>query len=134
MADFLFEKSINLVSRLHRGSQLFYILQPLSTDQRTDCHDSTRECPTCFPSSSHASSKSTSCLKDLSTSYIELFLQSCKNRLRSPKVVHVVLKRQFEDIFKQFFPILHEFSPLKKIPPSLFIILTPFMMEIKSKD
>jgi hypothetical protein len=54
--------------------------------------------------------------------------------LSSPKVVHVVLKRQFEDIFKQLFPILHRFSPLKKIPSSPFIILTPFMMKIKSGD
>jgi hypothetical protein len=27
-------------------------------------------------------------------------LQRCKNGLRSPKVVHVVLKRQFKDLFE----------------------------------
>ena len=100
VADFLLKESINPSCRLHCPLVLFYILQRLATDQGTDCHDRTGERSTCFPSSSHTSRKSTPSFKDLSASYIELFLQRCKNGLRSPKVVHVILKRQFEDLFE----------------------------------
>jgi hypothetical protein len=79
---------------------LFYVLQVLTADQRADGHDRTGECSTGLPSSSHTSGKSTSSFKDFFASYIELFLQRCKNGLRSPKVVHVVLKRQFKDLFE----------------------------------
>jgi hypothetical protein len=36
-------------------------------------------------------------------SNIKLFLQRCKNGLCSPVVVHLILKRQFEDLIEQLF-------------------------------
>jgi hypothetical protein len=77
----------------------------------------------------HTSSKGSSCFKDLSAPYIQLFLQSCKNGLRSPMVVHFILKRQFEDLFKQFFSILHGFFPHRKLPFLLFSTRTSAIIE-----
>jgi len=100
VADLLLEEIINSSRRFHCSLILFYIFKPLPSYHRANRHDGTGEGLACFSFSGHATSKSTPCFENLLASYIELFLQRCKNGLGSSKVVHVVLKRQFKDLFK----------------------------------
>jgi hypothetical protein len=99
----LSEKNIYLIGYLHRNLELFFIFQPLPADQRTDGHDRTGQGTTGLSPFGDPCGKSTSRFKDFFASYVQFFLQSCKNGLRSPKVIHIVLKRQFKDFVKQFF-------------------------------
>jgi hypothetical protein len=55
--------------------------------------------------SGHPSCQGASCFKDFSASYIELFLQGCKNGLRSTKIIHVVLEGRFENLLENFFSV-----------------------------
>jgi hypothetical protein len=72
----------------------------------------------------HAAGKSAPCFENLLASNIELFLQRCKNGLGSPKVVHVILKRQFKDLFKQLLSIHHIIFPPEKNSFPLIMILS----------
>jgi len=127
MANFLLKQSINPGGWLHGATQPFQILQFLSTNQRTDRHDSTRKGPTSFSSQGYSSGKRTPCFEDLTASNIQLFLQRCKNGLCSPMEIHLVLKRQFEYLIKQFIFFPHRSSLSKKIfTPFLSLFITKF--------
>jgi hypothetical protein len=82
-----------------------------SADQPTDRHDGPRERPASFSLHGHAAGQRIARPEDLVTSDIHLFLQSCKNGLRSATVVYVVLKRQFKDLIKKLLSIRHDFPP-----------------------
>jgi len=103
VTNLLSEKNICLIGYLHRKLELFFIFQPLPADQRTDGQDCTGKGTTGFSPFGDPCGKSARRLKDLFASYIQFFLQSCKNGLRSPKVIHIVLKRRFKDFVKQLF-------------------------------
>jgi len=101
--NFLFETDIYPIGYPHGNLELFFILQPLPANQRTDSHDRTGKRTTGFSSFGDPCGKDASRFKDFFASHIHFFLQSCKNGLRSPKVIHIVLKRQFKDFVKQLF-------------------------------
>jgi hypothetical protein len=124
MADFLLKKSVNPGGWFHRALQPFHILQPLSTNQRTDCHNGPRKGPTGFSFQGYPSSQCTPCLEDFSASNIELFLQRCKNGLRSPMVVHLILERQFEDLIEQLFFFHNRSSPSTEFLTFLPLLIT----------
>jgi hypothetical protein len=67
--DLLLKKVVNPTCRLHRLSVLFYIIKPFTTDQRTNRHDGTGECPTCFSLSGYAPGQGTSRFHDFFASY-----------------------------------------------------------------
>ena len=126
MAYLLFKEIINLDGRFHCSLILIYILKPFPTHQRSNCHNSTGKRSTGVSLSCHTSSQCATCFKDLSASYIELFLQSCKNGLRSSRVIHIVLESQFEDLFKKFSSVCHKFPFPKRLCTiyTLFFFLT----------
>jgi hypothetical protein len=103
VANFLFEKEIYPIGHFHRNLELLFIFQPLPADQRTDGHDRTGQGTTGLSPFGDPCGKSTSRLKDFIASHIHFFLQSCKNGLGSPKIIHIVLQRQFKDLFEQLF-------------------------------
>jgi hypothetical protein len=80
---------------------MFFVFRPLLADYRADGHDRPGQSTTSLSSFGNPCSRSTSRLKDFFASHIQFFLQSCKNALRSPKAIHVVLQRQFKDFVKQ---------------------------------
>ena len=91
MADLLLKEAVNPACRPDGLPVLFYIFEPFATDQRTNRHDGSGERATCLTLPCHAPGQRTSRLKNLFASYIQFFLQSCKNGLSSPKVLHIVL-------------------------------------------
>jgi hypothetical protein len=124
MADFFLKKSMNPGGWLHGALQPFHILQPLSTNQRTDCHNGPRKGPAGFTPQGHSSSKCTPRLEDILASNIKLFLQGCKNGLCSPMVVHLILKRQFEDLTEQLLFVHNRSSPLTEFLTFLPLLIT----------
>jgi hypothetical protein len=117
VTDFLPEKDVYPIGDLQGILELFFILQSLPADQRSDGHDRTGQGTTGFSPFGDACGKRTSRLEDFFASHIHFFLQSCKNALRSAKVIHVVLKGQFKDFFKQLFFTHPISSSLCFVPP-----------------
>ena len=120
VANLLFEKDIYPIGYLHRNLELFFIFQPLPTDQRTDGQDCTGKGTAGLSPLRNPCRKSTSRFKDFFTSHVQFVLQSCKNGLRSPKVIHIVFKRQFKDFVKQLFFTHTMSSSLDFVLPPLF--------------
>lgn len=83
------------------------IRKSLTSNHTPDCHDRSDECPTCLTLPGNPSSQSTTRFENIRTANVDLFLQSCKNCLRSSKVVHIIRKCQFENLFENAFPISH---------------------------
>jgi hypothetical protein len=61
----------------------------------------------------HPSGKGAARLEDVLTHHANLFLQSCKNGLRSAVIIHFVVEGCFIDFLKKFLTVfvLHRFFP-----------------------
>lgn len=92
MADLLPESFIYPLAYAHRLSILFLVLQFLPAHHAAYAHNGAGERAAGLALPSHASSEGAPGLKNILTSYIQFFLQSCKNGLRSPEIIHVILK------------------------------------------
>ncbi len=112
VSDLLPESKVNPVGYIHGGLELCFIFKSFPSNHRADSHDRTGERAAHVSSSGDTRGQGTSGFEDFVASHVQFFLQSCKNGLRSAKIVHIVLKRQFEDLFKQFFST-HLFPPEK---------------------
>jgi hypothetical protein len=98
VANFLLEPIIHSIGDLHGLSILLPIFKSLSPHHTAHRQDGAQEGPAGLPSPRHTPGESTACLEDLLAPHIQLFLQSCKNGLRSPNVGHVVVQCRLEDL------------------------------------
>lgn len=107
VADLNPENVIDSLGFFHRFSILFPIFKPFPPDETAYRHDGARQRPAAFPRPGYTPGQSASRLEYLLASHTQLFLQSCKNGLRSAKIGHVVLEGQLEDLIQKLLSIIH---------------------------
>ena len=114
MANLFLKEGVNPDGGFHRFPVLWDVFDPFPADDRTHCHDGAGEGTAGFSLSRDPAGQRTSRFKNLFASNIQLFLQGCKNGLRSPKVVHVILERQLRYFLKELFTISHKIPPRER--------------------
>ena len=113
MTDLSFESLVNLDGRFHGFLGLFLVRKTLPAHERSDGHNRSHKGTACFPVPGHTSGEGAARLEYVLTHHANLFLQSCKNGLRSAVIIHFVVEGCFIDFLKKFLAVfvLHRSFP-----------------------
>lgn len=115
VANLFLKARVDLRCGFHGFPVLWDVLDPFPADDRTHCHDGAGEGTAGFSLPRNAAGQGAPRFEDLFASDIQLFLQGCKNGLRSPKIIHVILERQLRYFLKKLFTIPHNIPPVSGI-------------------
>ncbi len=96
------ESEVDLLSRYHGLAVLFYLFHLFPSRDQPYRHDGSGQRAAGLPSAGYTTGQGAGSLEDLVISYGQFFLQSCKNCLRSPGILHVVFKGLGTDLLNKF--------------------------------
>jgi hypothetical protein len=91
MTDLLLELEIHIGSGDHCPPVLFDILNGLPADYLANRHNTPYQGAASLPSAGYPPRQGTCGFERARVLEIQLFLQSCKNSLASPEVIHIIL-------------------------------------------
>jgi len=114
------ESEVDLLSRYHGLAVLFYLFHLFPARDQSNCHDGSGQRTAGLPPAGYTTGQGAGSLEDLTISNRQLFLQSCKNCLRSPGIPHIVFEGLGADLLNEFlFFFIHVLTPpLKSISKS----------------
>ena len=116
VTDLISEGVVDPHGGLHGLLGLLSIWESFPAHERADGHDGPDEGSACLPVPGNAAGETTPGLKDIVTDNPGLFLQSCKNGLRSAAVVHFIEEGRLVSLFKKFISVFG----LQRSPPCEF--------------
>ena len=92
VADLFFKPLEYLAGFVHGFLVLLPIFHSFPSHQAANSHDGSGEGTAGFPLAGHAPGQGGSGFKNIGASHSQLFLQSCKNGLRSAEIIHVAFQ------------------------------------------
>jgi len=116
VTDLISEGVVDPHGGLHGLLGLLSIRESFPAHERADGHDGPDEGSACLTVPGNAAGETTPGLKDIVTDNPGLFLQSCKNGLRSAAVVHFIEEGRLVSLFKKFISVFG----LQRSPPCEF--------------